>query len=291
MSKTLIGKNGFLFLQNDSAKELEVHNNNLCLVNNLFYKKYENSLDKFLLIVFPNKSYVCKKYLPYEYNLKYRPGFDIYNDYFKEHILDGYIYVNNEDTFYKTDTHMNLNGCLLIYYDFVNKINNLFNLNIVPKQIDLKVKDVSSLSELDLGIGDLTWYNNLGNQVLTDTNDNYYFSNEVELLYCRYIITPNSEINFLLFNENILEDKTILLDKKRLEWDELSTYILYKKNTNAENNHKVLIFYDSFLLSTMSLYLNMFNKVYMCKSTFNSDLVNHINPDYIFEFRVERFLF
>jgi hypothetical protein len=291
MSKTLIGKNGFLFLQNDSAKELELHNNNLCLVNNLFYKKYENILDKFLLIVFPNKSYVCKKYLPDEYNLKYRPGFDIYNDYFKEHILDGYIYVNNEDTFYKTDTHMNLNGCVLTYYDFVNKINNLFNLNIVPKQINLKVKDVSSLSELDLGIGDLTWNNNLSDQVLTDTNDEYYFSNEVELLYCRYIIMPDSKIKFLLFNENNLEDKTILLDKKRLEWNELSTYILYKKNTNVQNNHKVLIFYDSFLLSTLSLYLNMFNEVYMCKSIFNSDLVNHINPDYIFEFRVERFLF
>ena len=36
MNKTLIGKNGFLFLQNDSANELEVHNDNLCKVDNLF---------------------------------------------------------------------------------------------------------------------------------------------------------------------------------------------------------------------------------------------------------------
>ena len=39
MDKTLIGKNGYLFLQNDSAKELEVHNDNLCLVKPNFYKK------------------------------------------------------------------------------------------------------------------------------------------------------------------------------------------------------------------------------------------------------------
>ena len=41
MTKTLIGKNNFLFLQNDSARELEVHNNNLCLVHHEFYKRYE----------------------------------------------------------------------------------------------------------------------------------------------------------------------------------------------------------------------------------------------------------
>ena len=52
MNKTLVGKNGYLFLQNDSCQELEVHNNNLSLVSNNFYEKYENIKDKFLLIVF-----------------------------------------------------------------------------------------------------------------------------------------------------------------------------------------------------------------------------------------------
>jgi hypothetical protein len=290
MNKTLIGKDGFLFLQNDSANELEVHNDNLCKVNNFFYKKYENIIDKFLLIIFPNKSYVCKKYLPDKYNLQYRPGFDTYKKYLKNNILDGYNYANQEDTFYKTDAHMNLKGCVNIYNAFVNKVNQIFNLNIVAKKINLETKIVSSLSELNLGIGDLTWPNNLGDQELKNKNDTYFFSNDLELLYCKYIITADSKIKFLLFKENNFEDKTMLLDKKRLEWNELSKHILYKNN-NLENKKKVLIFYDSFLLSTMSLYLNMFNEVYMSKTTIDSDLINFINPDYIFEFRVERFLF
>jgi len=48
MNKTLIGKNGYLFLQNDCAKELNVHNDNLCLVKSNFYKKYESIKNKFL---------------------------------------------------------------------------------------------------------------------------------------------------------------------------------------------------------------------------------------------------
>jgi len=34
----------------------------------------------------------------------------------------------------------------------------------------------------------------------------------------------------------------------------------------------------------------MFSEVYMIKSAFNNKIIEKINPDYIFEFRVERFL-
>lgn len=293
MSKTLIGKDGFLFLQNDCGNELLIHNNNLCKVSKFFYKKYENYINKFLLINFPNKSYVCKKYLPDEYNLQYRPGFEAYENFLKNNILDGYDYANNEDTFYKTDTHMNLKGCIQVYYAFVNKINEMFNLNVVPKNINLEAKEVVSLSELNLGIGDLTWPSNLDDQKLENKNDVYFFSNDLELLYCRYKITLDSEIIFLLFQDKTIENITSQLDNQIFTWDHVSKYILYKKNNNFENEnkYKVLIFYDSFLLSTLSLYLNMFYEVYMAKTTFNPDLVNLVNPDYIFEFRVERFLF
>ena len=40
MSKTLIGKENYLFLQNDSSQELKVHNENLDLVVNNLYLKY-----------------------------------------------------------------------------------------------------------------------------------------------------------------------------------------------------------------------------------------------------------
>ncbi len=35
----------------------------------------------------------------------------------------------------------------------------------------------------------------------------------------------------------------------------------------------------------------MFDEVYMSKSIFDQNVVNIINPDFIFEFCVERFLF
>lgn len=57
----------------------------IVLVDYYFYKKYEPVIDKFLMIVFPNKSYICKDFLPDDYNLKYRPGFDMYNKYLQNH--------------------------------------------------------------------------------------------------------------------------------------------------------------------------------------------------------------
>ena len=52
----------------------------------------------------------------------------------------------------------------------------------------------------------------------------------------------------------------------------------------------MLIFYDSFLLPMLSVYLNMCREVYMSKNSYSPELINVIQPDYIFEFRVERFL-
>ena len=50
-NKTLIGSENYLFLVNDSAKELEVHCNNLMLVDKKNLSRYNNNLEKFLLIV------------------------------------------------------------------------------------------------------------------------------------------------------------------------------------------------------------------------------------------------
>ena len=75
-----------------------------------------------------------------------------------------------------------------------------------------------------------------------------------------------------------------------LTWDILSDYILYQKN-NIKNKNKVLIFYDSLLLSGIDLYLDLFGEVYFSKSVYDINLINLIKPDYIFEFRCERFLF
>ena len=291
MYKTLIGKDGYLFLHNDSAREIECHNNNLDMtsINNLNNIKLFH--EKYLLIVLPNKSLLYKQNLQDGYDLKYRPAFDKYSNILDNHILDSYSILSNifeKDVFYKTDTHMNLNGMVIIYNHFIDKVNNLFNLNIVKKSINLIKDENILLSNLNLGIGDLTWSNNLGNQVLTNLKDNYYYSNDFELLYCKHVIN-NDSIRFLLQQNDKLLDETSLLVGQILEWNIISKYILYKKNENSINK-RILIFYDSFLLSTLSLYLNMFSEVYMIKNIFNPNIINVIKPDFIFEFRVERFL-
>jgi len=291
MNKTLIGKNGYLFLQNDSAKELNVHNENLCLVKSNFYKKYESIKNKFLLIVFPNKSYIYSKFLPEGYNLKYRTGFDMYNNYLNEHILDGYKFLKYvDDAYFKTDTHINNKGALIIYNEFINKINKLFNLNISSENYLHNKIEVDNLISLRLAIGDLTWKQNLGNQVLETQKDTYYEIIGSEQLYVKYLFDEKSDIKTLEYIDNNIVDKFYENINKILDWDIISKYILFKKNINCDNKLKVFIFYDSFLCSTLQLYMNLFYEVYCFKACFDINIVNIINPDYIFEFRVERFL-
>jgi hypothetical protein len=292
MHKTLIGKDGYLFLQNDSARELEVHNNNLSLVSNNFYEKYEKIKDKFLLIVFPNKSYLHPEFLPDGYNLKYRPGFDIFKNYFNENILDGYQFLKDiDDVYYKTDTHINNKGSLIIYNEFINKINQLFNLNISTQNYLYNKIEVDNLISLEIGVGDLTWDLNLGDQVLETQKDTYYEIIDNQQLYVKYTFNDMSEIKTLEYIDNTLIDKTSDNVNKSLDWNIISKYILFKQNINCDNKLKVIIFYDSFLCSTLQLYMNLFYEVYFVKTYFDNNIINIVNPDFIFEFRVERFLF
>jgi hypothetical protein len=90
-------------------------------------------------------------------------------------------------------------------------------------------------------------------------------------------------------NNSIVDKKNDFIDTI-VNWEMLSKHILYKKNS-GKLAHKCLIFYDSFLLSTLGLYLDLFEEVYLSKSVFTKEVIDLINPDYIFEFRVERFLF
>ena len=84
MAKTLIGKEGHLFLVNDGSKEIEIHCNNLNLVKDQSLSRY--NFNNFMIIVFPDKSVVYKKFLPDKYICKYRPALDIYKNKLKHHL-------------------------------------------------------------------------------------------------------------------------------------------------------------------------------------------------------------
>ncbi len=286
--KTLIGKNDYLFLQNDSNRELEVHNNNLYLVREDFYVPLEKYIHKYLLIVFPDKSLVHKKYLPDGFDAKYRPGFDKYKAYLKDHILDLYSYLKDEDSFYKTDTHMNLNGACISYGVVLEKIKELFDFNI-EERVNVRLeKKECELNELHLALGDLTWEMNLGDQTLANKLDTYYFSGDVESILYLYKLNENDKkISIVDYD---LNNCTHLFVGNVIDWNVVSNYIIHSKNEEIKEKKRILIFYDSFLLSSLSLWMRTFNEIYFVKNTFNAELVEKINPDYIFEFRVERFL-
>lgn len=291
MNKTLIGKNGYLFLQNDSARELEVHCNNLDIIKPYQIRKVLQIKDKYIMTIFPNKSLLCKDYLPDGYYPMYRPGFQKYSAALTNHIIDGYelLKEKKDEVFYKTDTHMNLNGCCMIYHAFVDTVNQLFGLSIPKKEHTIQKINVLNLQHLDIGIGDLLGEMNLGNQQPESTSDTYYFSDDIQLLYCKKYI-DHEGIRVIAHENNTLLDVTDSHVGKIIDWNMISKSIFYKKN-DISDTHKVLIFHDSFLLSTLSLYLSMFGEVYTSKSIVRKDLIDLINPDYIFEFRVERFLF
>jgi hypothetical protein len=284
--KTLIGKNDYLFLINDSSKELEVHCDGLDLVKDKTLSRYK--FKNFMIIVLPNKSLIYKNYLPDQYFINYRPALDIYKKVLNDKVIDTYdILKNQEDVYYKTDTHINVKGNYIVYKYFVEQINKTYNLNIQSKEIEILNKKCF-LNELQLGLGDLLWSCNLGNQIVNDKKDTFYYSNDFNYIYCKHKIQLNDEIRILSKDTlTDLNDKHIC---SVISWDILSNYILYKKNI-CTNKLKVLIFYDSFLTSLLDLYLSLFSEVYMAKHVYNDELINKISPDYVFEFRVERFLF
>ena len=295
--KTLIGKNNFLFLQNDSFRELEVHNDNLDLVKSDFSNKPEKYFKNYLLIVFPNKSLVCRNNLPDGYDMKYRPGFEIYKQHLTNNILDLFPHLDADDNYYKTDTHLNIKGAGIAYKVVVDKINELFNLELRKSEIKIEQKECV-LNDLNLGIGDLTWEMNLGAQELQNKTDTYYFSNDFSSIYCTYKIESKNIYNLSVLTYD-LENETNDNIGGVVDWYFLSKYILHTVNDEVTNKHKIIIFYDSFLISSLDLYMKTFNEVYfvkipMSKYIFSNTnilkLIDKINPDYIFEFITERCL-
>ena len=280
VEKTLIGKNGYLFLKNDESKELEIHCN-----NRISPYKIVLPDTKYFLTVYPDKSVICKKYLPDEYISKYRPGIEKYKKVLNENMLDCLNFLDETD-YYKTDTHINLKGNFYVYKEFIKCVNSLFNLNIEPKEIIINKKEVNSLSELCIGKGDLTWEKNLGKQILDSKKNIYYYYEE--LFYPNHTILKNDIIQILSYDFSIKNEE---LDGQKFSWNIVSKYIVYNKNETKKN--KIVIFHDSFLLSILPLFFNIFNEIYFIKNQYVNCIkqVEYIKPDFIFEFRVERFLF
>ena len=296
MNKTLIGKNKFLFLINDNSDEIvnhckkQLNTNEIMLIH---HKIKQLSFQNYLLIVIPDKSIFYKEYLPDIYNAIYRNKLSLYQKNIPNKVVDVFNLLQknkNDLLYYKTDTHINLLGNYYIYQYFIKQIQLKFNIDIKPKSLHIQKKRCNLL-DLKIGIGDLLWDSNCKIKMLNknEYNDVYYSSDDINYLYMKYVISDSKDIKFLDYSKH-LNDVTQNLNGKVLNWNIISKYIIYKKNEKIGKKIKVVIFYDSMLLNILELYLELFHEVFMIKNSYNNNLIGYIKPDYVFEFRIERFL-
>lgn len=287
MNKTLVGKNGYLFLINDSNNSIQKHailNENMNDDNlKTVFDKYKNDI---LFLVFPDKEILCKKYLPDNISCEYRNELQVYKKYFGSKLIDSIEILDYTD-YYKTDTHINNKGALKLFNLFLETLQNIFDISFAFDNYYEEI-NVNSLNEIGTGIGDLTWERNLGDIKLDNTEDIYHKINCDVFFFHIYNNSMNDPYKILNYE---LTDITNDIYDKQIDWAIISTNILFKKNENYKIKKKVLIFFDSFLLPTVNLYKNIFEEIYLIKTFYDETIVNKIKPDLIFVFCIERFLF
>ena len=284
--KTLFGKEEYLFLINDTSKSLENHCKKFTLfnINSInVYDKYIKSR-KILFFMFPDKEIICKHYLPDKYKIINRNKMNYYKINFLDLFYDSTKLFDVND-YEKTDTHINLKGMLKFYNETCKIISKKLNINITTRDFDIKIKEV-------IGNGDLIQGVNIGTNIAKKTKENFYYIDEdISIINTihgkKKIYDKNNNIKLL---DKDLKNISDNYDKKSLYWNDIKHLIIYSKNENINNNMKVVIFYDSFLASTINLYTELFKEIYMMKSIFNVKFIEYINPDFVLEFRIERFL-
>ncbi|MGL6298365.1 MAG: hypothetical protein ACRC1M_04270 [Methanobacteriaceae archaeon] len=262
LNLSLKGFNGRLFLVNDSNNELRQHfdfnySNDFDSedFNRIINAKKKFCNDKnipYYFFVIPDKSLVCKEYLPFDFE-----GFQDFGG-----ILD----VN---CYFESDSHINYAGgkklvhCYLskIYDDFKNdKFERLFNNQILTDFSDRGFRMWD----------DLTWSHNSS-----------YISEEM-------VLYKNKKAK--VFKNKHLKDISNELPKEFKFVGNRKTE--HYKNFRGHKDAKVLILRDSsfdFLKDVLAMYFSDV-LLYWDHWYFNKDLIKWYKPDIILDIRTERFL-
>jgi len=235
--------------------------------------------------MFPDKEIICKDYLPDKYKILNRDKMYYYKYNFIDLFYDSTELFDVED-FYKTDTHINLKGMIKFYKEACKIISKKLNIDIEDKEFNIKMKEV-------VGNGDLLQCVNIGTNIAKKIIEKvYYIDNNNNIINNNYDnnFYYYKSINIKILNNNLIDISEYYYEKL-LHYGDIKDNILYCKNNIVNKKYnRVVIFYDSFLCSTISLYLSLFKEVYMVKGIFKQKIIENINPDFILEFRIERFL-
>ncbi len=264
----LKGEGGYLFLVNDSNQEIRQHfdysyNNNF---DPYLFKKSLNSKKEFCkkndikyhFFIIPDKSVVCKEFLPFEIKLIKRNCDSIKSlvpDFIKK--LDKSCYFNN-------NSHINYLGGKELAYCYLNYIDDL-----EKEKFDKTINEQISIKEC-LHNGDLTWPKNWS---YSEEEKEIYLNEKVKTLKNKFLID---------LGDNIPEKfKTVGIRKTE-----------YYENPQGLSDMRVLMFRDSsldFLKDVLSIYSKEV-LLYWDHWFFNKELIEWYKPDIILEIRTERFL-
>lgn len=273
--KTLHGLNGYLFLTNDSNRELEQHFtdfkfninilDNVCKYIQINTTKYKN----YIIIIIPDKSVIYPEFLP-NYDISKIKRYSI--DYIKQQVgslvIDLYDFFMNHkkagiQIFHKTDTHITPFMALLLVKYLLNKIDNTIEL----KNFDLK--------EIAFN-GDLSSVINNGNR---------HYTPETTLVPIHNMIYT---IKYFMYKDNKLTEIRIHnywspdIDRRNIVIHLQNPHIL------ISNNHKILLFGSSFSYSLKDMYILYVHDVYFIYNKVIDDLIELLSPTYIVNERVER---
>ena len=266
LKKTLLGLDDYFFLINDTNQELNQHFNpdyesvfDPDLFSECYNFKKEVLSDKFdyYFFVVPDKSVVCKKFLPFETdNLKRNVDLIDGIEDFKD-CLD-------ETDYFKYDTHINFQGGKKLTFKMLNHIDSNFTM-----------EDMDSLIDQADKIEKERW-----NDLILPINWSY---------------SEEFQEKFPIKNTSIIPRGHAL--KKIKDFPEAfkkcgTRESTYYKNDESFSDKRVLIFCGS-SFKVLGYYLSLYFKelfFYWDHGTFNSDLITWFNPDLIMEIRAERLI-
>lgn len=269
LKKTLRCKNGYLFLVDDANNELRQHfdplfKNNFdpyLFIKNLNSKKKfcDDRNIKYYFFMVPDKSLICKDFLPFEVKIIKR-NYDLISDLVPDFALE-----LDPSDYYMCDSHMNYLSGKKLAYHFLNYINPDFKR---LKFNELVRKQISS------------FYFDHEGDLLSDINWSYSEDEKTD-----YIKEKTEHLS----NSFLINLKDVIPEKFRVNGPRESEFY---RNEHSYKELRVLIFRDSTSVLLQDILMIYFKEtfLYWDKWFFNKELIEWYKPDIILEIRAERFL-
>jgi len=265
----LKGNDGYLFLTNDSNNELRQHfdysysskfNSKQFLETLSLKKEYCTSKGiKYFFFVIPDKSVVCKEFLPFEVKLVKR-NCDLF-----QNVVPDFVRNLDKNCYFKNNSHINYLGGKELSYAYLNYVNPDFGREEFRELLDKQISIEESLHN-----GDLTWPKNWS---YPEEEKEIYLNEEVKTFKNTFLID---------LRENIPEEFKAVGRRKTEHYT----------NPQGSTDLRVLIFRDSsldFLKDVLSTYFSEM-LLYWDHWFFNKNIIEWYKPDIILEIRTERFL-